>query len=235
MKEKTKNLITNLKLLFFPTLYLALAVALSLSIYHAIKKNNYLSIYIEGRSMQPTLNKDAKDVQIVDDDGKVIGSKTINTEFGYVDQSNVAMSKLKKFDIVVTYYPNDYVDGKLIKGADYKIKRVIALPGDTFKISQNVVSYKIDNEWVDAELPFERNIISGTPKDHVEQTLGENEYWVLGDNWSESRDSQSVGVIKKEYISGLLVAIHGTCSIVKKSGVDTFTEYNYYKKPVFYL
>ena len=244
MKETTKSkmsrFINKVKPLFFPTLYFALVVTLSFSLFSVFKKRNFISIYIDGESMRPTLNADSS----TSVDGKTNAVIEKNIQFGYANSSKQAINSLKHFDIVITYYNDCYnidANGKevLKQDADYKIKRVIALPGETFKIVNSVISYKIDGEWVSPDLPFSRNISSITKKDHPEHTLNENEYWVLGDNCANSRDSQDVGVIKKMYIAGVLSAIEGTCTLEKQivSGktVSKLYDYKYYKNPIYFL
>ena len=242
-KKPNSSFVEKIKPLIFPFIYLALTITLAVSVYSAVKKRNYISIYIDGSSMQPTLN------QNVTHQYKDNMSYFYNTEYGYADPSNVARNNISRFNVVITYYPGDYdVDGKLRDTSDYKIKRVIAMPGETFKIEQSVLTV-IDtkgntNVWdlTDEEnRPFDisRNS-SRHQKDHAEYTLGEDEYWVLGDNWNVSSDSQSVGAIKFNYIAGVLVVVQGTCTIVnyndaKGKQVSKFTDYQKYPKPRYFI
>lgn len=243
MKEKTTSFFKKLKPLAFPTIYFILVIALACSIFSAVGKKNYLFIYIDGPSMQPTLNNNVVREDSVEPSG-AIKKQLKNTEFGYADKSNTTRDNIKHFDIVVTYYASDYTNGKLRSGADYKIKRIIALPNETFKIQSGVISYKQeDGTWYTPEIPFTpkgtvidgENITYPTNKDHGETTLGDNQYWVLGDNWQNSSDSQMNGPIFKNYIKGVLVAIEGTCTLVTLNNKDSFTDYQYYSKPIYYL
>lgn len=82
----------------------------------------------------------------------------------------------------------------------YSIKRVIGLPGETVLI-QNGQVYINGNPLSDR--PVEAEIrTAGLAESGV--TLGENEYFVLGDNPDDSQDSRypSVGNIKKSEILG---------------------------------
>lgn len=99
----------------------------------------------------------------------------------------------KPNDIVV-FLPNGN------EKSHYYVKRVIAVPGDTVQIRGGTVyvngaefSEKIQSASIeDAGLAVE------------ELVLGDNEYFVLGDNRNNSEDSRyaNIGNIKKEYIIG---------------------------------
>ena len=106
-----------------------------------------LPFFVNGMSMYPTLNADA-----TDSSGNVLtwrrGSNHVgdHVDFGYAktgDKDNWAGS-LQRYDIVITYYPENYVtdssgnyvrdaEGKLIlhSNAKTKIKRLIGMPGET--------------------------------------------------------------------------------------------------------
>ena len=243
MKEKIVTFFKKLKPLAFPTIYFGLVIALACSIFSAVGKKNYIFIFIDGPSMQPTLNNNVVREDVVEPDG-TIKRQLKNTEFGYADKSNTTKNHIKHFDIVVTYYASDYSNGKLKKNSAYKIKRIIALPGETFKIQSGIISYKNeDGSWCTPEIPFTPNGTNTTKesytypttKDRDETTLNDNQYWVLGDNWLNSSDSQMNGPVLKNYIAGVLVAIEGTCTYVTKNNVDSWTDYQYYDKPIYYI
>ena len=82
----------------------------------------------------------------------------------------------------------------------YYIKRVIGLPGDTIQIRNGIVY--VNGEPLEEELPMAS--IDNPLMAEEELTVGEDEYFVLGDNRNNSEDSRyaSIGNIKKEYIVG---------------------------------
>jgi len=80
------------------------------------------------------------------------------------------------------------------------IKRVVALPGETIRISNNTVSVRGANEEVFS--PLEEPYTSSRTYANLEQTLTEEEYFVLGDNRSNSSDSRSWGPLNKSLIKG---------------------------------
>lgn len=169
----------------------------------------YESVYISGASMSPTLTGDDHEAE-----GSLV-------DFGIVDAHKAAINHIKRFDIVSTYYPEDYSDsGALTYNAKKKIKRVIALPGETFSIKDGLLSVKEGDEFV--KVPYKFNVALTNYKDTAEPiTLKEKEYWVLGDNRTTataSKDCATFGKpIKKEYIAGVLVAIEGQAKLKIKN------------------
>ena len=87
----------------------------------------------------------------------------------------------------------------------YSVKRVIGVPGDTVQIIDGEVyinGSKLENP------PFEELILNpGLAKDPI--LLGEDEYFVMGDNCNISEDSRfvNIGVVLKEDIVGQVVKI----------------------------
>ena len=74
------------------------------------------------------------------------------------------------------------------------IKRIIGEPNDKIKCINGVIF--INDE------KYEDNFGSGETSDFDEITLGDDEYFVLGDNRIVSKDSRVLGPIKKKYIEG---------------------------------
>ena len=164
----------------------------------------YESVYVHGPSMNPTLRGGME--------------KGDTADFGIVDTHRAAINHIKRFDIISTYYSEDYsFSGQLLSTANKKIKRVIGMPGDTFIIKDGLLSVKEGNEFVSVPYKFKVSAVT-TEKDIVDPlTLSDDEYWVLGDNRTNSRDSAYVGKIKKKYIVGVLVAIEGQAELAEKA------------------
>ncbi len=116
---------------------------------------------------------------------KVDGDSMYNT---LNDNDIVLLSKLSsidRFDIIV------------LKENDNNatiIKRVIGMPGDKVKIRNNKIY--INNKIIEDEYAY------GETSDYDEITLGDDEYFVLGDNRLISKDSRYFGAIKKGDIKG---------------------------------
>lgn len=80
------------------------------------------------------------------------------------------------------------------------IKRIVGLPGETVIIKNDIVTI------VNKENP-EGFVVDGSYVTHhsngdFQQKLGENEYYVLGDNRAESYDSRFWGPLDKKYMLG---------------------------------
>lgn len=87
-------------------------------------------------------------------------------------------------------------------GETHYIKRIIGLPGETVQIADGLVL--INGKCPDAEDPLYQASIPGDASEPVK--LGENEYFVLGDNRTSSEDSRfsNVGNVTFEQIEGRL-------------------------------
>lgn len=77
------------------------------------------------------------------------------------------------------------------------IKRIIGMPGDTVKIKDNTV-------YVNDEI-LEEDYAYGETSDYEKITLGEDEYFILGDNRPISKDSRYFGPVKKDEIIGKVI------------------------------
>lgn len=98
-----------------------------------------------------------------------------------------------KANDVITFYSS--VPGI----SEIYIKRIVGVPGDSVLISDGFLY--INGEEVNSE--FDVMQFSGIAKD--EMTLKENEYFVLGDNRNESKDSRVIGPIETKQIIGKVI------------------------------
>ena len=175
-------------------------------------QRTYLTpFWVNGQSMYPTLNGHA-----LDNYGNELNESSGTAKVGYIvdygvmDTHQSAINHIKRFDIVVTKYSS------LDEGN--KIKRVVGLPGETIRFvitgagNEHNGDLYVNDKYV--EQPISSNIIknsSGYPVGEVK--LGEDEYYVLGDNRNHSNDSRSKGAIKREYIVGKAIALCATCEV----------------------
>ena len=132
-----------------------------------------------------------------------VGQRTqVNGESMYptlYDRDNLIVDKLsyrfhnpERYDIIV--FPYQY------KEKTYYIKRIIGLPGEKVQIIDGYVY--INGEKLDED--YGREVMEDAVLASEEITLGEDEYFVLGDNRNASEDSRfpDVGNIKRKDIIG---------------------------------
>ena len=131
---------------------------------------------VEGESMEPTLTD---------------GDSVIIQRLSYY------FADPKRYDVVV--FPVSYDDGTAKK--TYYIKRVIGLPGETVQIIDG--SVYINNEKLDDDV-YGAAAINEAGIAENPLVLGENQYFVMGDNRNMSTDSRNsyVGLVNKNDIIG---------------------------------
>ena len=128
-------------------------------------------IRVQGQSMFPTLETGA---------------------LGFANVYERKFGKLERFDIAIIYLEDK---------KEYLVKRIIGMPGETVSY-QNGTLYIDDREVKESFLNTDyRRQWQGVFMDDVEPlTLGENEYYCLGDNRPASRDSRYYGPFQKDQI-----------------------------------
>lgn len=110
-----------------------------------------------------------------------------------VDKLSYRFRDPKRFDIIV--FPYKYEENT------YYIKRIIGLPGETVQVADGCAY--IDGELLESDIYGSETMddagIADTPI-----TLGEEEYFVLGDNRNHSSDSRdpSVGILTRDDLLG---------------------------------
>lgn len=109
-----------------------------------------------------------------------------------VDKLSYRFKDPERFDIIV--FPYQY------KEETYYIKRIIGLPGETVQIIDGTIY--INGNVLDENYGREKMVSSGLALDEIQ--LGEDEYFVLGDNRNASSDSREpdVGNIHRDDIIG---------------------------------
>ena len=144
-------------------------------------------VRVDGRSMYPTLK-----------DG----------EFGFTNVGGVLLNGVERGDIVVVTMEEE---GQ----KTHWVKRVIGMPGDTISCVNDIVfingkvldeTQYIDPDYrqscVDQFGYFNKvpNANNTDVQDFEEVKLGDDEYYVMGDNRPYSKDSRYVGPVKKSQL-----------------------------------
>ena len=109
-----------------------------------------------------------------------------------VDKISYRFRDPERFEIIV--FPYKYAENT------YYIKRIIGLPGESVQIKDGYVY--INGERLEENYGLERMESAGIAEDII--LLGEDEYFVLGDNRNNSSDSRSssVGILTREDLIG---------------------------------
>ena len=116
-----------------------------------------------------------------------------------VDKITYRFSDPERFDIIVFPYEPEFASADM--EPVYYIKRIIGLPGETVQIDKKGRIF-INGERLYESYGKETIQYAGRASEPI--VLGEDEYFVMGDNRNNSSDSRepSVGNIKRENIIG---------------------------------
>ena len=145
-------------------------------------------------------------------DGHSMDDTLHNNERLFVSVLDVRLSGVERGDVVICHYPNRTSPGLFgIETQTNFVKRVRGVPGDVVERKNNVTY--INGEAIDPDNEI-RSLIyypDGHPDDYDPYTLGEDEYFVVGDNvynshdsrdWNDSDPSGDVGPITGDMIVG---------------------------------
>ena len=108
-----------------------------------------------------------------------------------LDKVSYRFSDIERYDIVVIKYEDELI-----------IKRIIGMPGDTIEYKDN----KLYINGIHYDEPF---LATGTNTESFdlesitsESVVPDDNYFVLGDNREESKDSRMIGFVNKKIIEG---------------------------------
>lgn len=130
---------------------------------------------VEGESMYPTLH---------------------DSEMGFSNIISVKLGSIKRFDVVIVY---------IEETQKYLVKRVVGLPNEIVEYENDTLY--INGEAVEEPHLDETHVLKQTDNgnfnfttDFGPVTLGENQYFLLGDNRLRSSDSRVYGPFDKNQI-----------------------------------
>ena len=112
-----------------------------------------------------------------------------------INEIGLYFSEPKRGDVVVFRYPED--------PKQYFIKRVIGLPNETVEINGNKVKIFRGGGFAAITLEESGYLDSGqVTEGELKIQLGEDEYFVMGDNRLHSSDSRRWGPLERRFIVG---------------------------------
>ncbi len=145
------------------------SLAVAVLVVFLLKTFVFTIIRVDGTSMKPTL---------------------MNTQRLFVTTFDYKIGDVERGDVVICHYPNRYNEPILgfIRTKTCFVKRVVAVEGDTVERIDNVVyvTYGDTGERV----ALDEDVICCNPGYDYEYVMGEDEYFVVGDNRGNSHDSR---------------------------------------------
>ena len=161
-------------------------------------KINFTKVIVNGSSMHPTL----------------IGNYEDGYEYGYTDRFIFKITGLDRFDIVVIKKSND----------ELWIKRLIGMPNEKIQIKEGLVY--INDEVLENDIYCDETILDpGLASEPI--FLGDDEYFVMGDNRNHSTDSRNskLGIVKYKDIYGHSFISRGTCKSITCEFIESKHDY----------
>lgn len=130
--------------------------------------------FVRGASMEPTF-----------EDG----------EYLVIDQLSYRFREPRRGEVIVFRYPQ--------QPSQFFIKRIIGLPGEHIAIKDNQIIVQ-NNQYPQGVVIDESKYLSATVRTggNIDQQLGDDEYFVLGDNRPASSDSRTWGTLPTYDIVG---------------------------------
>lgn len=150
-------------------------VAISLAIIVPVRYFLIQPFYVKGMSMESSFH---------------------DHEYLIIDEISYRFRPIERGEVIVFRYP--------LNPQEYFIKRIIGLPGESVQVKDSqVVIYNDQNPG--GLVLNETYLDQGTPtysNSDGKITLGQDEYFVLGDNRTASKDSRSFGAVNRSFITG---------------------------------
>jgi signal peptidase I len=160
---------------FLFVLELVKIVVISLVIIIPVRYFLIQPFYVKGASMEPNFH---------------------DREYLIIDEISYRFNEPKRGDIIVFRYPKD--------PQEYFIKRVIGLPDEEVQIKdEKIIIYNKEHP---EGFALTENYLDPSVKTfgltEEKVTLGDKQYFVLGDNRNQSKDSRYFGAVDQSFLIG---------------------------------
>lgn len=123
-------------------------------------------------------------------DGSSMDPTFKNADYLIVDQLSRRFEVPERGSVVIIRYPKD--------PSKFFIKRLIGFPGEKIEIKEGSVYITSNGKTISLEEPY----VFFSKKENFKTQLGEDEYFVMGDNRAGSSDSRIWGSLPRKYIIG---------------------------------
>ncbi|MBT4209837.1 MAG: signal peptidase I [Candidatus Komeilibacteria bacterium] len=108
-------------------------------------------------------------------------------EYLIIDEISYRFNEKQRGEVIIFKNPKDT--------RSYFIKRIIGLPGEEVSVDDGRV-------YINGEILEESYVENFSSDKHEAIILNENEYFMMGDNRSNSLDSRQIGPVHQEYVIG---------------------------------
>jgi signal peptidase I len=153
-------------------------VSISLAIILPVRYYLIQPFYVKGASMEPNF---------------------YDHEYLIIDEISYRLKEPQRGEVIVFRYPRN--------PQEYFIKRIVGLPNEEVQIKDGQII--IYNESYPKGLKLNEDYLSENlntyGNNEIKVEVGGNEYFVLGDNRSASKDSRNFGPVDKSFITGKIL------------------------------
>lgn len=163
-----------MKKFLFATLEIIQTIAIAVAIVIPVRYFLIQPFFVEGASMEPNFH---------------------NGQYLIIDEISYRLHEPERGEVIVFKYPAN--------PSQYFIKRVIGLPGETVEVNEEGIFVYNDNYPEGQKLEESSYRPTLTPIfGSARYILGDDEYFVMGDNRGASSDSRHWGSLPRDYIVG---------------------------------
>ncbi len=132
-------------------------------------------------------------------DGNSMENTLHDQSIALINAFGIKAENIERFDVVVIY--SDVLDEKIIK-------RVIGLPGDHIEFKDDVLYINgeiVEQDFLDKDFVEKSKIMYNVTQftEDFSTDVGENQYFVMGDNRLRSTDSRELGTFTIDDIVGV--------------------------------